>query len=74
MDSCAQRRDGGIVQKYHDEERGIAQNDGTKHSEYISVMRRGLNGIRALKKRDVLPIEIKYIEDPWKGAERGGKQ
>ncbi len=55
MDRCSWCCDGGIVQKYHDEEWGIPLHDDRKHFEYISmeVMQCGLNWAMMLKKRDI---------------------
>lgn len=55
MERCSWCLDGGIVQKYHDEEWGIPLHDDKKHFEYISmeVMQCGLNWTMMLKKRDI---------------------
>lgn len=47
--------DGGVNQKYHDEEWGIPLHDDKRHFEYISleVMQCGLNWTMMLKKRNV---------------------
>ncbi|MDO4297882.1 MAG: DNA-3-methyladenine glycosylase I [Lachnospiraceae bacterium] len=55
MNRCGWCCDGGIVQKYHDEEWGIPLHDDRKHFEYLSmeVMQCGLNWTMMLKKRDI---------------------
>lgn len=55
INRCAWCQDGGIVQKYHDEEWGIPLHDDRKHFEYLSleVMQCGLNWTMMLKKRDI---------------------
>lgn len=47
--------DGGINQKYHDEEWGMPLHDDKRHFEYISleVMQCGLNWTLMLKKREI---------------------
>ena len=55
MDRCKWCCDGGINQRYHDEEWGIPLHDDKRHFEYISleVMQCGLNWTMMLKKRDI---------------------
>lgn len=55
MDRCKWCCDGGITQKYHDEEWGIPLHDDKKHFEYLlmEVMQCGLNWTMMLKKREV---------------------
>lgn len=55
MKRCEWCLDGGIVQKYHDEEWGIPLHDDKRHFEYISmeVMQCGLNWTMMLKKREI---------------------
>lgn len=55
INRCAWCLDGGIVQKYHDEEWGIPFHDDRKHFEYLSleVMQCGLNWTMMLKKRHI---------------------
>lgn len=55
MERCRWCCDGGIVQKYHDEEWGIPLHDDRKHFEYLSmeVMQCGLNWTMMLKKRAI---------------------
>lgn len=55
MNRCKWCCDGGIVQKYHDEEWGIPLHDDKRHFEYISmeVMQCGLNWTMMLKKREI---------------------
>lgn len=55
MNRCDWCCDGGIVQKYHDEEWGIPLHDDRKHFEYLSmeVMQCGLNWTMMLKKREI---------------------
>lgn len=55
MERCSWCRDGGIMQKYHDEEWGIPLHDDKKHFEYLmmEVMQCGLNWIMMLKKREI---------------------
>lgn len=55
MDRCKWCCDGGIAQKYHDEEWGIPLHDDNRHFEYLlmEVMQCGLNWLMMLKKRDV---------------------
>lgn len=55
INRCAWCCDGGIVQKYHDEEWGIPLHDDRRHFEYISmeVMQCGLNWTMMLKKREI---------------------
>lgn len=55
MERCKWCCDGGINQKYHDEEWGIPLHDDQKHFEFISmeVMQCGLNWTMMLKKREI---------------------
>lgn len=55
MNRCAWCCDGGIVQKYHDEEWGIPLHDDQRHFEYLmmEVMQCGLNWTMMLKKREI---------------------
>lgn len=55
MDRCKWCCDGGIAQKYHDEEWGIPLHDDKRHFEYLlmEVMQCGLNWLMMLKKRDI---------------------
>ncbi len=55
MERCSWCCDGGIMQKYHDEEWGIPLHDDKKHFEYLlmEVMQCGLNWNMMLKKREV---------------------
>lgn len=55
MNRCKWCCDGGIVQKYHDEEWGIPVHNDKKHFEYLlmEVMQCGLNWTMMLKKRDI---------------------
>lgn len=55
MNRCKWCCDGGINQKYHDEEWGIPLHDDKRHFEYIlmEVMQCGLNWTMMLKKRDI---------------------
>lgn len=52
---CAWCRDEGIMQKYHDEEWGLAVHDDHRHFEYLmmEVMQCGLNWHMMLKKREI---------------------
>lgn len=55
MERCGWCLDGGILQKYHDEEWGNPLHDDKKHFEYLlmEVMQCGLNWTMMLKKRDI---------------------
>lgn len=55
MNRCAWCCDGGILQKYHDEEWGIPLHDDKRHFEYLlmEVMQCGLNWMMMLKKREI---------------------
>lgn len=55
MNRCKWCCDGGIAQKYHDEEWGIPLHDDKRHFEYLlmEVMQCGLNWLMMLKKRDI---------------------
>lgn len=55
MNRCAWCCDGGIVQKYHDEEWGICVHDDRRHFEYLlmEAMQCGLNWTMMLKKREI---------------------
>lgn len=55
MNSCKWCLDGGILQKYHDEEWGLPLHDDRRHFEYIllEVMQCGLNWPMMLKKREI---------------------
>lgn len=55
MNRCKWCCDGGVNQKYHDEEWGIPLHDDKRHFEYLlmEVMQCGLNWTMMLKKRDV---------------------
>lgn len=55
MNRCKWCCDGGINQKYHDEEWGIPLHDDKRHFEYIlmEIMQCGLNWTMMLKKRDI---------------------
>lgn len=55
MNRCKWCCDGGIAQKYHDEEWGIPLHDDKRHFEYLlmEVMQCGLNWMMMLKKRDI---------------------
>ena len=54
-DCCIWCQDGGIMQKYHDEEWGIPVHNDRKHFEYLmmEVMQCGLNWLMMLKKREI---------------------
>lgn len=54
MDKCNWCRDGGINEKYHDNEWGVPLYDDRKHFEFLmmEVMQCGLNWTMMLKKRD----------------------
>lgn len=54
MERCEWCCDGGLMQKYHDEEWGIPLHDDRKHFEYLmmEVMQCGLNWNMMLKKRE----------------------
>ena len=55
MNRCVWCCDGGIMQKYHDEEWGIPLHDDKRHFEYLmmEVMQCGLNWMMMLKKREI---------------------
>lgn len=55
MERCGWCCDGGIMQKYHDEEWGIPLHEDQKHFEYLlmEVMQCGLNWLMMLKKREI---------------------
>lgn len=55
MERCGWCLDGGILQKYHDEEWGNVLHDDKKHFEYLlmEVMQCGLNWTMMLKKREI---------------------
>lgn len=55
MERCAWCLDGGILQKYHDEEWGNPLHDDKKHFEYLlmEAMQCGLNWTMMLKKREI---------------------
>lgn len=55
MNRCKWCCDGGMLQKYHDEEWGIPLHDDKRHFEFIllEVMQCGLNWNMMLKKRDI---------------------
>ncbi len=55
MERCGWCLDGGILQKYHDEEWGNPLHDDKKHFEYLlmEAMQCGLNWTMMLKKREV---------------------
>lgn len=55
MERCAWCLDGGILQKYHDEEWGNLLHDDKKHFEYLlmEAMQCGLNWTMMLKKREI---------------------
>lgn len=55
MERCEWCIDGGILQKYHDEEWGNLLHDDKKHFEYLlmEAMQCGLNWIMMLKKREI---------------------
>ena len=55
MERCKWCLDGGIVQKYHDEEWGNPLHDDGKHFEYLlmEAMQCGLNWTMMLKKREI---------------------
>lgn len=58
MKRCEWCLDGGILQKYHDEEWGNLLHDDKKHFEYLlmEVMQCGLNWTMMLKKREIFRI------------------
>lgn len=55
MERCGWCQDGGILQKYHDEEWGNVLHDDRKHFEYLlmEAMQCGLNWNMMLKKREI---------------------
>ena len=55
MGKCRWCMDGGIMEKYHDEEWGTVLHDDKKHFEYLlmEAMQCGLNWLMILKKREV---------------------
>ena len=55
MERCDWCLDGGILQKYHDEEWGNPLHDDKKHFEYLlmEAMQCGLNWTMMLKKREI---------------------
>lgn len=55
MERCEWCLDGGILQKYHDEEWGNLIHDDKKHFEYLlmETMQCGLNWTMMLKKREI---------------------
>jgi len=55
MEKCRWCLDGGIVEKYHDNEWGTIIHDDKKHFEYLlmEVMQCGLSWLLMLKKREV---------------------
>lgn len=55
MERCEWCLDGGILQKYHDEEWGNLLHDDKKHFEYLlmETMQCGLNWTMMLKKREI---------------------
>lgn len=55
MERCGWCLDGGILQKYHDEEWGNPLHDDRKHFEYLlmEAMQCGLNWTMMLKKREI---------------------
>ena len=55
MERCGWCLDGGILQKYHDEEWGNPLHDDKKHFEYLlmEAMQCGLNWTMMLKKREI---------------------
>ena len=55
MERCGWCLDGGIMQKYHDEEWGNPLHDDRKHFEYLlmEAMQCGLNWTMMLKKREI---------------------
>lgn len=55
MERCEWCLDGGILQKYHDEEWGNLLHDDKKHFEYLlmEAMQCGLNWTMMLKKREI---------------------
>lgn len=58
MERCGWCLDGGILQKYHDEEWGNLIHDDRKHFEYLlmEAMQCGLNWTMMLKKREVFRL------------------
>lgn len=58
MERCKWCLDGGILQKYHDEEWGNLLHDDKKHFEYLvmEVMQCGLNWTMMLKKREIFRL------------------
>lgn len=55
MERCRWCQDGGMMQKYHDEEWGTLLHDDNKHFEYLlmEAMQCGLSWSLMLKKRDI---------------------
>lgn len=64
MDRCGWCCDGGMMQKYHDEEWGIPLHDDRLHFEFITleVMQCGLNWNMMLKKREVFRKCFSYFD------------
>lgn len=58
MERCRWCLDGGILQKYHDEEWGNLIHDDRKHFEYLlmEAMQCGLNWTMMLKKREIFRL------------------
>ena len=52
---CGWCLDGGLLQRYHDEEWGVPVHDDQKHFEYLTleVMQCGLNWKMMLQKREI---------------------
>lgn len=64
MNRCKWCCDGGIAQKYHDEEWGIPLHDDKRHFEYLllEVMQCGLSWTLMLKKREIFRECFKDFE------------
>lgn len=64
MNRCKWCCDGGIAQKYHDEEWGIPLHDDKRHFEYLllEVMQCGLSWMLMLKKREIFRECFKDFE------------
>lgn len=64
MNRCKWCCDGGIAQKYHDEEWGIPLHDDKRHFEYLllEVMQCGLSWMLMLKKREIFRKCFKDFE------------
>lgn len=58
MNKCLWCKDGGLLEKYHDEEWGKPIDDDQKLFEYLSleVLQCGLNWMIILKKREIFNL------------------